>query len=134
MFLNQLKENEKELFLNLSAKAAMSDGNFELEEMETIARLCYEMMMPNHLPDTDMTLDEILSNLNEIATKAEKNIIIFELILLMKSDEQIEGDEMAYTANVAVKLGISVKKLMKFESLAERYYSLSGEITNEISG
>ena len=134
MFLNQLKENEKELFLNLSAKAAMSDGNFELEEMETIARLCYEMMMPNHLPDTDMTLDEILSNLNEIATKAEKNIIIFELILPMKSDEQLEGDEMAYTANVAVKLGISVKKLMKFESLAERYYSLSGEITNEISG
>ena len=133
MFLNQLKDSEKELFLSLSAYAVASDGIFELEEMETVARLCYEMMVPNHLPDTDIPLEELLNTINAEATRAEKNIILFEIILLISSDRENEQSDDQFIANVAGKLGITAEKTEKFKSFAARFNRFNDEITSEIS-
>lgn len=132
MFLNQLNQDEKELFLELAANAVMANGVFEQEEMETVARLCYEMMVPNHLPDTEKPLDKILDEINEIATAQEKNMILFELIMLLRADEEADTKELNLTGYVAYKLDITDDKSNHLHSLARIRQMLNSEITSLI--
>ena len=77
MFLNELGEKDKELFLNLCGHAIMADDVVEPEEMEYLALCCHEMEIPNQLPDISTSLDDILAEISESATPYEKNIIVF---------------------------------------------------------
>ena len=129
MFLNQLNAEEKELFLELAANAVQANGVFEQDEMETVARLCYEMMVPNHLPNTEKPLDQILNEINEIATAQEKNMILFELIMLLRSDEEADQKELNLSGYVAYKLDISDDKSNHLHSLARIRQKLNTEIT-----
>lgn len=133
MFLNQLSEDEKELFLDLCGHAVVIDGEFEIEEMEAIARCCYEMMVPNHMPDTEQPLGYILSELNSTASRQEINIIIIELIMLLKQDGAYEQKEIEFLNKVTEILGISEEKFEKLEKLADSYIILRNEMTDEIS-
>ena len=133
MFLNQLSEDEKELFLDLCGHAVVIDGEFEIEEMEAIARCCYEMMVPNHMPDTEQPLGYILSELNSTASRQEINIIIIELIMLLKQDGAYEQKEIEFLNKVTEILGVSEEKFEKLEKFADSYIILRNEMTDEIS-
>ena len=132
MFLNQLKPEEKELFLELSANAVMANGEFDQDELETVAKLCYEMMMPNHLPDTNKPLDVILEEINEMATVQERNIIVFELFTLLGSDENHDSKEMDYMDYVAYKLEVNDDKYQHLRSLSRLRELLNKELNTAI--
>lgn len=133
MFLNQLNENEKELFLDLCGHAVVVDGDFELEEMEAIARCCYEMMLPNHMPDTEQPLGYILSEINTEASVQEINIIVLELIFLLKKDGEFENKEKRFMNTVTDILGVSQEKYTRLLSLAESYIEIHAELEKEIN-
>lgn len=133
MFLNQLNENEKELFLDLCGHAVVVDGDFELEEMEAIARCCYEMMLPNHMPDTEQPLGYILSEINTEASVQEINIIVLELIFLLKKDGEFENKEKRFMNTLTDILGVSQEKYTRLLSLAESYIEIHAELEKEIN-
>lgn len=133
MFLNQLSEMEKELYLELCAHAVAADGEFSPEEMEAIALYCYEMMIPNHLPDTDEPLESVLDEINRISSKQVKNIIAFELILLLKHDGAFDKKEKSFINIVIEKLGLNEEKYNRLEGLVNLHIALSNELDKAIN-
>ncbi len=125
MFLNQLKDNQKELFLSLCAHAVMADGVFVFEEMESIALYCHEMMIPNHMPDTELPLDDILDELSRITSRQEKNIIVTELLMLFKSDNDYAEGEKAMMNKVLAKFEFETEKYNALEQLVDEYIAAS---------
>lgn len=133
MFLNQLNEDQKELFLELCYHAVMADGNFDQQEMETMPRLCYEMMIPNHMPDTENSLATVLDEILESSSAQEINIIVFELMLLLKSDGNYNDGEKEFIEYVVSTLQLSFLKFENLDTLANRYLLLTNEINDEIN-
>ncbi len=129
MFLNQLNENEKELYLELCAHAVMADDVFAPDEMESIALICHELMIPNHMPDNDEPVQDILDKLNLIASKQQKNIMILELILLLKKDGTLDASETDFLEQVRVGLEVSEEKFTSLFGLANIHLVLQRELT-----
>ena len=129
MFLNQLNENEKELYLELCAHAVMADDVFAPDEMGSIALICHELMIPNHMPDNDEPVQDILDKLNLIASKQQKNIMILELILLLKKDGTLDASETDFLEQVRVGLEVSEEKFTSLFGLANIHLVLQRELT-----
>ena len=128
MFLNQLGEKDKELFLNLCGHAIMADDVVEPEEMEYLALCCHEMEMPNQLPDISESLEDILDGIAEHSNAYERKIITFELIRLFKYDGSYDEEEKAFMKPVIEKLGISPEIHNKLENLADEYTTVYNNI------
>ncbi len=132
MFLNQLNDTEKELFIQLCNQAVMADDVLEVDEMESIAFMCHEMMIPNSTPDEELPVDSILAQLNLIASKHQKNIMAIELIILLKRNGFLDETEINFLDNIKKKLEISDEKFKHLDSLANIYISVKNEITDAI--
>ena len=128
MFLNELGEKDKELFLNLCGHAIMADDVVEPEEMEYLALCCHEMEMPNQLPDISESLEDILDGITENSNAYERKIIIFELIRLFKYDNSYDEEEKAFMKPILAKLGISAEVHDKLEKLADEYTKVYNNI------
>ena len=128
MFLNELGEKDKELFLNLCGHAIMADDVVEPEEMEYLALCCHEMEMPNQLPDISESLEDILDGITENSNAYERKIIVFELIRLFKYDNSYDEEEKAFMKPVLTKLGISKEVHDKLEKLADEYTKVYNNI------
>ena len=133
MFLNQLNENNKERFLNLCGHAIMADNVVEPEEMEYLALCCYEMEIPNQLPDISESLDDIISDISKDATAYEKKIIAFELIRLFKYDGSYDEEEKTFMQPILNKLEISAETHDILEKLADDYITVYNNICNVLS-
>ncbi len=129
MFLNQLNENEKELYLELCAHAVLADDVFAPDEMESIALICHELMIPNHMPDNEQPVQDILDNLNLIASKQQKNIMLLELILLLKKDGVLDAAETVFLEQVRIGLEISPEKYSALFALANIHLVIQKELT-----
>ena len=128
MFLNELGEKDKELFLNLCGHAIMADDVVKPEEMEYLALCCHEMEMPNQLPDISESLEDILDGITENSNAYERKIIVFELIRLFKYDNSYDEEEKAFMKPVLTKLGISKEVHDKLEKLADEYTKVYNNI------
>ena len=77
MFLNELQEKNKELFLKICLHASLSNKVFADEEKEMIYAYCREMNVPESIPDGS-ELDNVIEILGLQADGVEKKIIILE--------------------------------------------------------
>lgn len=134
MFLNQLNEDQKEMFLQLCYYAVMADGQFDQLEMETISRLCYEMMIPNHMPDTTEPLADVLETLQETCSPQEIRIIIFELMLLLRSDGTYNEAEQEFLDYVVSSIQLSYTTFKNLDDLTQKLVDLTADINKEIEG
>ncbi len=132
MFLNQLGEKEKELFLSLCAYAAMADGEFEFDEMESIAVYCHEMMMPNHLPDTSEPLETVLDNIVKLASPQEKNIVVLELLLMFKKEGNYKEVEKKFMDTVVNRLAVTAEKYEEISDLTDEYLHICHRVCQAI--
>ena len=133
MFLNELGEKDKELFLNLCGHAIMADDVVEPEEMEYLALCCHEMEMPNQLPDISESLEDILDGITENSNAYERKIIVFELIRLFKYDNSYDDEEKAFMKPILAKLDISEEIHDKLEKLADEYTKVYNNICNALN-
>ena len=78
MFLSELRDTQKELFLDLSIYLSMRDGNFADVEKNTIIQMCKEMGIDKRLVPV-LNFDDVLNQLAESVTIREKRIIILEI-------------------------------------------------------
>ncbi len=133
MFLNQLNESNKERFLNLCGHAIMADNVVEPEEMEYLALCCYEMEIPNQLPDISEPLDKIVDGIVKDATAYEKKIISFELIRLFKYDGSYDDEEKAFMKPILEKFGIDTETHNQMEDMADKYTKIYNDICDLLS-
>lgn len=128
MFLNQLKEVNKELFLKVCIHAAWSNGVFVNEEREMIFAYCREMSIPENVPECDETINDVLLELAEKATTKEKNIIVLEILGLVKADGIYEDKEKEFMEALATGMNVNEGVLSKLNSLLDIYTEVCKEL------
>ena len=86
MYLNLLKDNEKELFLEMAYYLAAADGNYSDSEKLMMKEYCKEMQVEILHGTIKRTVEEILDEINNKSDEKAKRIFIFELVGLTLVD------------------------------------------------
>lgn len=131
MYLGQLSNEKKELFLDLSIHVALSNNDLAAEEKATIDAYCDEMGLPASDYVAKKDLQEVLEELKMKCTNTEKNIILIEIVGLMMSDSIYDTMEEKFMKDVQAALGISDEKVEK-AILAVRQLMQAYKMLNEI--
>lgn len=133
MFLNELKPENKELFLKLCVFTSLANGVFADEEKKIIAAYCREMDIPEIIPETKESLEEILERIRDNADSVEKNIIILEILGLVKADGICDQEEQEFINNLIGKIGAKKDVLPKLESILTKYTDVYKELVLAIN-
>ena len=133
MFIKNLGQRQKELFLLLAYKAAEANGEIAADEKEMMEEFSKEANIPP-IYSADISLEELLKELSEISSESEKRIIALETLSILKSDTEIDMDERAFFSQVANKLDISNTEADKMEELLIKYTDIYEEIYKFVFG
>lgn len=128
MFLNYLKEGNKSAFLRLCVHAALSNGVFEQEEEKTIGAYCREMNIPQNVPDTNESLENVLNYIEENADDVEKKIIVLEILGLVKSDNVYDDMEKDFMKKLIEGIKVQDDVLRKMNNLLDIYITVYREL------
>lgn len=129
MFLNQFNEKEKQLFMGLCKYAVIADGIVELGEMEYLLSFCDTPA----LPDTDEPLEEILGQFAAIASEQTKKMAVFELLILLRQDEDFDETEQDFMRKVINGLSVSITDYDVLSGLVGEYLTVSRKINDVIN-
>ena len=99
MFLNNLNNKQKKLFIQLAIKAAEANGIVELEEKNMLKSFAIEMNIPP-VYNTENNLETILNELVSISSEQELKIILFEILGIVVSDGVFDDDEKNIVKNI----------------------------------
>lgn len=110
MFLRELRNETKELFLDLSIYAAMVDGILHEKEKRAINEYCFELQILEVRYKPLKRLDDVLSEIKAICNTSEINIMIVEILSILISDDSYDNTEKAF-----------VKKLKNAFDLSDQY-------------
>lgn len=108
--------------------AAWSNGVFVNEEKEMIFAYCREMCIPEDVPEYDGTINDVLSELAEKATTKEKNIIMLEILGLVKADGVYEEKEIEFMNSIVAGMKVKEGVLSKLNSLLDIYATVCKEL------
>lgn len=132
MFLNQLNQENKELFLKICVLGSLSNDDFEQKEKEMILAYCREMNIPENVPECNESLEQILKNLSEKTSDIEKKIILLEVMGLIKSDGFYDEKERIFINSLVENLNIKEDLLSKITSLLETYTRVCNELYSTV--
>lgn len=127
MFLNSLKDSQKNLFLDLAIKAADSSGGISTQEKNMLKAFALEMRIPPKY-ECDKSVADILEALKKRSTKKEFKIITFEILGIMYSDSEYDAVEKTFVENVAEAFDIDSGCINEMEKIIKKYSSLYTEI------
>ncbi len=128
MYLNLLKENEKELFIGLAYDLASADGDYSDDEKTLINSYCQEMQI---IFDKNNVVSPAVNIINEIAEKTGdqvKKIIVFELIGLAMVDGNYNENERMLINQIQEKFKIDSGFADKCEGVLVDYIAFQGKI------
>lgn len=128
MFLNLLQENNKELFLKVCVHASLANDIFAEEEKEMVYAYCREMNIVEHIPEESGDFDEIVKTLAEQTDEVERNIIILEVLGLIKADGIYDEMEEEFMKKLIEGMKVKGDVLGKFNSLLEIYIAVCKEL------
>lgn len=128
MFLNELKKENKELFLDLCYLAALSNEIMEEEEREMIYAYCREMNISEKIPELKENLEQITEHLEKNASEKEKNIIILEILGLLRADGVYDEKEREFMITLQEGLKVKEKKVEQLSHLLDTYTSICNDL------
>lgn len=108
--------------------AAWSNGVFVNEEKEMIFAYCREMCIPEDVPEYDGTINDVLLELVKKATAKEKNIIVLEILGLVKADGEYEEKEIEFMNSIVAGMKVKEGVLSKLNSLLTIYTTVCNEL------
>lgn len=124
MYLSNLSNEQKELFLDLSIISMQSDGVIAPREQEAVYQYCNEMEIERRTDPKYQTADEVLRKLKDISAASELKMMTIELVALMYADEDFADEENALLMNLQNTFGFS-SHLMEEIIFATRHLLLS---------
>lgn len=93
MYLANLTDEQKDLFLDLSLFSMESDGIIEERELALARQYCNEMNIPYRTEKKNDTYQEVLEKLAKITDNITQKAIAVELVALMYADEDFATEE-----------------------------------------
>ena len=133
MFLNQLKETNKEDFLKVCVYASLANGVFADEEKDMLFAYCREMNIKEHVPETPEALEVLMQKIREKTNIQEKRIFVLEILALVKADGVYDDQEKQFMKKMLDGLQLSDDVVKIFETLLEKYIRTGKELFDAIS-
>ena len=127
MFLTELKNTQKELFLDLCIHLSMSDGSFVEVEKNTILQMCKEMEIHERFTPIK-NFDDALVQLSEDATIREKRIILLAVGGVDLADGVFSPEEENAMKKIADSLKIDYLQCEKVISMVRDLYEVYSKI------
>lgn len=132
MFLGKLSKEKKEMFLQLSIHAALSNKDLAEKEKLMIHGYCEELGIEEYEIKVKTDLDKLLEDIKENSTEEEKNIIIFEIAALVMSDNEYDPLEQEFMNTLKDKLEVSNDKVERMFELIKKLMDVYKGITEVI--
>ena len=131
MFLNQLSERQKNNFYILAKEATIADNAIQTQEETLLNDYCREMHInPETVPNN--TLDSVIEDIVNNATKVEKNIMYLEVLGLLKIDGVFSDEEREYLKKINVALDVNEEIRIRMDALLDVYQLMYSEMNNLI--
>lgn len=131
MFLSQLNNEQKGLFLQLCSYAANSNGIFAEEEKMLMKEYCKEMEIDE--PENFEVIDDLEVVINKIcdsATLRTKKLILIEIVALILSDKKYDELEQQFVNKIAKDFNVSTDEVEKIVQLLDIHQKACNEIVN----
>lgn len=132
MFLSELKDEQKDLFLDLGIHLSKSDGEFLGAEKDNIRQMCKEMGIEERLEE-NVEFDIALNRLSESATVREKRIVLLEIAGIVMADGVYSLEEKEMVENVSNVLGFDYSHFENVISLIRDLFVAYSKIGDFLS-
>ena len=120
MFLRELNDEQKKLFLGLAYEAAKANDILEDTEKQLIKGFSEELGIGQE-DCCDKGFEYICNRLNEISTRQELIKITFEILGVMMGDTCYDSKEKEFMASMTKKFSISEELLNEMEIRINEY-------------
>lgn len=128
MFLKYLEEENKKRFLQLCVHAAYADEILEEAEQEMMREYCREMNIPEVIPNRDIALEKVLNEIKDNSNHKEKNIIILELLGLLKADGVYDEREKVFLKKVVDAINMKEDTVKNIEKFLDEYIEICAKL------
>lgn len=128
MYLEFLKEHERELCIELAINLASMDGDFSQKERFLIEGYCADAGVKYDFRKEITPLQEIIDGLKAEANVTEKKIIVFEMIRLAIVDNVFHENESALINDLATQFGLEDSYVQECKEVLESYISIEKKI------
>lgn len=133
MFLNNLTQEKKELFLSLAYNISCIDDNYADEEKMVLEQYCVEMDIRIDKIQLIEDFDKILNRINILCNFQKKKIFVFESVGLILADGVIHDKEMEAITNMVRLFEINDNYFEDCMKLIKEYYDLQSRMMNLIN-
>ena len=106
MYLNNLSEQQKNLFIDICVHTANVDGDFSDDEKQLIKQFCEEMNIDVRY-EVNNSVDDAVDALLEISSQTDLKIILIELISLILADNKFDRFEEQFMDRFTEKIRLS---------------------------
>lgn len=134
MFLNRLRPEAKELFLEAACGIAYADGRFAGEEKEILAAYAREMNVTMDGAQAPEDLHALVQRMAETMNPQEKKIAFFELVGLAMADGEYGADERKAMQELMKTFGMAEAFAQDCESMLKEYFVLQKRMTAAVLG
>lgn len=121
MFLNELSDPQKKMFMALAKRMVLADWRLEEHEKAAIERVETELGQSLAVDPKDLMSND---NLSVLDTPRAKRIVLYELLVLAQADLKIDASERHVFDDLADELKISQDHMDQLEVLSADGYSL----------
>lgn len=122
MFLSELSESQKSMFMALAKRLVLADWRLEEHEKEAILRVEAELGHSLQAETRDLMSND---NLHVLDTPRAKRIVLYELMVLAQADLKIDSSERHVFDDLADELKVSEDVMARLEALSVDGYALA---------
>jgi hypothetical protein len=122
MFLAELTEAQKSMFMALAKRLVLADWRLEEHEKDAIARVEAELGHSLRAETKDLMSND---NLPVLDTPRARRIVLYELLVLAQADLKIDSSERHVFDDLADELKISDDDMERLEALSVDGYALA---------
>lgn len=132
MFLVELNEHERKIFLELAYHAMSSDGQIQSEEQEVFQSYAYECEMPEYRTE-NVELPALIASAKNF-TKRKRRILMLELWGMILADDQIEESEAQWMDQISQEMGFNSAQGRRIRRWAKDFLDIIGDGYRLIEG
>ena len=128
MFLSKLSKEQKELFLQLSLHAAMSNRILAEEEKIMIHEYCHEMGFIDCNLEIKMDLEQVIATIKEVCDESIVRMMMFEVLGLLLADKSYDALEQELFTMLKTQFSLSDELIEEMLILLKRFETLFEDI------
>ncbi len=129
MFLNQLNNEERRIFLKLAIAVIKADGKLEEKEKLFVAEYSREMGVTDYDLNENIEPLRLAEKIGKSSTDAVKRIFLLELVALANADGEFAESEKSLILSLLQKFGLTENQLNESLKLLAEYNDVSAKLT-----